>query len=126
MTKMNAVGWFDIFVDDLTRATAFYEAVLDVTLEDLGDPTGETQMKAFPTDMANYGAGGALSKSPHAKPGIGGTILYFMTKDCTAEQERVAEAGGIVIRPKFSIGEFGFVSLCQDTEGNMIGFSSME
>lgn len=38
MTKMNAVGWFDIFVDDLARATAFYEAVLDVTLEDLGTP----------------------------------------------------------------------------------------
>ena len=125
MTKMNAVGWFDIFVDDLDRAAAFYEAVLDVKLEELGDPTGEMQMKAFPTDMGQYGAGGALSKSPHSKPGIGGTVLYFMTQDCTAEQERVAAAGGMVVRPKFSIGEFGFVSLCQDTEGNMFGLSSM-
>lgn len=125
MTKMNAVGWFDIFVDDLDRAAAFYETVLGIKLEQMGDPTGETQMKAFPTDMGQYGAGGALSKSPHAKPGVGGTTLYFMTNDCTAEQERVVKAGGVVARPKFSIGEFGWVALCQDTEGNMFGLSSI-
>jgi predicted enzyme related to lactoylglutathione lyase len=42
------------------------------------------------------------------------------------EEARVADAGGQVIRPKFSIGEFGFVSLCQDSEGNMFGISSMK
>ena len=125
MTKMNAVGWFDIFVEDLDRAVAFYETVLDTKLEQIGDPTGETQMMSFPADMSVYGAGGALSKSPYSKPGIGGTIVYFMTQDCVAEEARVVDAGGIVIRPKFSIGEFGFVSLCQDTEGNMFGMSSM-
>ncbi len=125
MTKMNAVGWFDIFVEDLDRAVAFYETVLDTKLEAIGDPTGETQMMSFPADMSVYGAGGALSKSPHAKPGVGGTIIYFMTADIVAEEARVADAGGVVIRPKFSIGEFGFVSLCQDTEGNMFGMSSM-
>jgi predicted enzyme related to lactoylglutathione lyase len=30
------------------------------------------------------------------------------------------------VRPKFSIGEFGFVSLCMDTEGNMFGVASMK
>lgn len=125
MTKMNAVGWFDIYVDDLDRAVAFYETVLDRKLESMGDPTGESQMMAFPADMGNYGAAGALTKSPHAGPGIGGTIIYFSVADCAAEQARVADAGGIVIRPKFSIGEFGFVALCQDTEGNMFGLNSM-
>lgn len=125
MTKMNAVGWFDIFVDDLDRAVAFYETVLDTKLVAIGDPTGETQMMSFPADMSVYGAGGALSKSPYSKPGVGGTIIYFMTADIFAQEARVADAGGIVIRPKFSIGEFGFVSLCQDTEGNMFGMSSM-
>ncbi|MCK0095664.1 VOC family protein [Yoonia sp. F2084L] len=126
MTKMNAVGWFDIYVDDLPRAVTFYETVLGAKLEPMGDPTGENQMMSFPADMSAYGAGGALTKSPHAKPGIGGTVIYFMAEDCAVEQARVADAGGTVMRPKFSIGEFGFVVLCQDTEGNMFGISSMK
>ena len=125
MTKMNAVGWFDIYVDDLDRAVSFYETVLGQTLEDMGDPTGETQMKAFPADMSAYGAAGALSKSEHARPGVGGTTIYFSVQDCAVEASRVVAAGGVIIRPKFSIGEFGFVCLCQDTEGNVFGMNSM-
>lgn len=126
MKQMNAVGWFDIYVDDLARATKFYETVLDTKLEAMGDPTGESQMMSFPAEMSAYGAGGALTKAPHAGPGVGGTIVYFSVRDCAVEQARVEAAGGKVIRPKFSIGEFGFVALLQDTEGNMIGLNSME
>lgn len=126
MTKMNAVGWFDIYVDDLDRAVAFYEAVLGHKMEDMPDPTGESQMKSFPADMGVYGAAGALTKSPHASPGVGGTIIYFSVQDVAVEQARVADAGGVVIRPKFSIGDFGFIALCQDTEGNMFGMNSMQ
>ncbi len=126
MTKMNAVGWFDIYVDDLNRAVDFYETVLGTKLEQMGDPTGESQMKAFPADMSVYGAAGALTKSPHAGPGAGGTIVYFMAEDCAVEQARVVDAGGQVMRPKFSIGEFGWVCMCQDTEGNMFGFNSLK
>ena len=28
MHKPNAIGWFDLYVDDMDRATAFYETVL--------------------------------------------------------------------------------------------------
>ena len=126
MSKMNAVGWFDIYVDKLDRAVGFYETVLDCKLVPLGDPTGESHMMSFPADMGLYGAGGALTKSAHAKPGAGGTVIYFSTEDCSVEEARVAEAGGKVIRPKFSIGEFGWVTLCQDTEGNTFGISSMK
>ncbi|CUH75407.1 VOC family protein [Tropicibacter naphthalenivorans] len=126
MSQMNAVGWFDIFVDDLDRAVKFYETVFAVTLEAIGDPTGESQMRAFPTEMTGYGAGGAISKSEHAQPGPGGTVVYFQAQDCAVEEARVEAAGGVVLRPKFSIGEFGFVNLCQDTEGNIFGISSMQ
>ncbi|WP_282157242.1 VOC family protein [Shimia thalassica] len=125
MTKMNAVGWFDIYVDNMDRAIAFYEAMLETKLEPIIDPTGESQMMSFPAEMSAYGAGGALTKTTHAGPGVGGTIVYFMVEDCAVQQQRAQEAGGTVIRPKFSIGEFGWVLLCQDTEGNMIGFNSM-
>lgn len=125
MSRMNAIGWFDIFVADMDRAVAFYQSVFDCTLEPIGDPTGESQMMSFPADMSSYGAGGALSKTPHAGPGVGGTVVYFQSGDCAVEEARVAAAGGQVVRPKFSIGAFGFVTLCMDSEGNMFGIASM-
>ena len=42
MAKTNAIGWFDIYVNDMERAVAFYEDVLLQKLENMGDPTGET------------------------------------------------------------------------------------
>jgi predicted enzyme related to lactoylglutathione lyase len=36
----------------------------------------------------------------------------------------VAGAGGTVLKPKMSIGSYGFMSLVLDTEGNTIGLHS--
>jgi uncharacterized protein len=126
MAKTNAIGWFDIYVEDMDRAVAFYERVLQQKLENIGDPTGETQMMSFAGDMQTYGAAGALVKSNHARPGMGGTMVYFSVEDCSVEQARVAAAGGSIVRPRFSIGQFGWVTLCTDTEGNMFGLNSMQ
>ena len=126
MTHMNAVGWFDIYVDDLNRAERFYTSVLGADMEDMTDPTGETQMRSFVPDMNAYGAAGALVKAPYAKPGQGGTQIYFAVQDCSAQQASVEAAGGTVLRPKFSIGAYGYVVLAQDTEGNVIGFNSLQ
>jgi uncharacterized protein len=126
MKKPNAIGWFDLCVEDMDRAVVFYEAVLQQRLEPIDDPTGQTVMRGFSADMSAYGAAGALVKSAHARPGPGGTMVYFSVNDCAVEQARVAAAGGKVVRPKFSIGQFGWVSLCMDTEGNMFGLNSMQ
>ncbi|MCA3268969.1 MAG: VOC family protein [Thalassospira sp.] len=126
MATSNAIGWFDIYVTDMNRAVVFYESVLQQKLVPIGDPTGETQMMSFPANMGLYGAGGALVKSSYARPGLGGTLVYFSVEDCAKEESRIVIAGGKVIRPKFSIGEFGWVSLCEDTEGNLFGLSSMK
>jgi len=45
--------------------------------------------------------------------------------DCAFEESRVINSGGKVERSKMSIGEYGFISLVVDTEGNMIGLHSM-
>lgn len=124
MQKPNAIGWFDLYVDDMDRATAFYETVFQRPLVPIGDPTGETVMRSFPADMGAYGAGGALVRSPQGRPGTGGTLIYFSVDDCAVEAGRVASAGGRLLRSKFSIGEFGWVALCADTEGNPFGLSS--
>jgi predicted enzyme related to lactoylglutathione lyase/AraC-like DNA-binding protein len=126
MDKPNAIGWFDIYVEDLDRAVRFYEQVLDRKLEPIVDPTGETQMMSFPANMGVYGASGALVKSNHSRPGVGGTMIYFSVEDCSVPESRIIAANGQIVRSKFSIGEFGWVTLCVDTEGNMFGLNSMK
>ena len=45
MGNANAVGWFDIYVNNMSRATRFYESVLGLKLEAMTDSTSETEMK---------------------------------------------------------------------------------
>ena len=110
----------------MDRAQTFYETVLDTALSPMDDPTNPTaQMRAFGDDFISHGAGGALVELEHARPGPGGSMVYFACDDCAVEEARVSAAGGSIMRPRFSIGDHGFVSLITDTEGNMIGLSSM-
>lgn len=39
---------------------------------------------------------------------------------------RIPGAGGAVIRPKFGIGEHGYIAIFQDTEGNVVGLHSLK
>lgn len=121
------VVWFEIYVQDMPRARGFYESVFGTALEPLLDPDGELEMLAFPGAMDPQGAGasGALVHMPGAPSGGGGTLVYFACEDCAVEAGRVEAAGGRVHRAKMSIGEYGFVALAYDTEGNMIGLHSM-
>lgn len=123
---MRKIGWFDIYVEDMERAQTFYETVLGTTLSPMDDPNDPTaQMRGFGDDFTSHGAGGALVRLDYAKPGPGGSMVYFSCDDCAVEEARVPAAGGSIVRPKFSIGEHGSVSIITDTEGNMIGLHSV-
>ena len=125
--KMNPVVWFEIYVQDMARAQKFYESVLGRKLEKLGDPNDSSiHMMSFPGDMENYGANGALVKLEGAPSGGNSTLIYFGCEDCADEGGRVASGGGRVEREKMSIGEYGFVVLAVDTEGNTFGLHSMK
>lgn len=127
MKNSNVVGWFEIYVDNMERAASFYEKVFDKKLGTMDDPTDSgMQMRDFPGDMTSYGAAGVLVKMDGFGPGVGGTLVYFAVEDCSVEESRVVDAGGEVTKPKQAIGEFGWMSLCKDTEGNVFGLHSME
>lgn len=119
----NPVGWFEIYVQDMSRAKAFYEAVFDVTLEDAQMPV---DMWMFPMDHQAVGAPGALVQMEGMPSGGNSTVIYFSCEDCATEQARTTAHGGSVFKEKFSIGEHGFIAIVKDTEGNMIGLHSMK
>lgn len=120
----NPVGWFEIYVQDMERATRFYESVLEAKFERLKSP--EVEMWAFPMDMKTVGASGALVKMAGFPAGGHSTLVYFKTEDCATEAGRVVKAGGRIQKEKMSIGEYGFIALAVDTEGNMFGIHSMK
>lgn len=127
MKKTTPIVWFEIYVDNMERASQFYETVLDVKLEPLSTPSIDSMtMNSFPGDMENYGANGALVKMEGVKAGGNSTIIYFGSQDCTTEENRIEKAGGKIFKPKMSIGEYGFITLFFDTEGKMVGLHSMK
>lgn len=125
--KANPAVWFEIYVQDMSRAQKFYETVLAGKLEKLGDPNDAgIQMMAFPMDMGKSGASGALVKVGGFPSGGNSTLVYFACTDCADEGSRVESAGGRLQRQKMAIGEYGFIVLAFDTEGNMFGLHSMK
>ena len=122
--KGNPVGWFEIYVQDMARARKFYEAVTGRKLERL--EAGGLDMWSFPGDMESRGTGGSLVRMEGFPSGGNSTLVYFMCEDCAVEESRVAKAGGRIEKKKFSIGQYGFISLVYDTEGNMFGLHSMK
>ena len=123
MARQNPVGWFEIYVQDMPRARTFYETVLGTTLSAL--PSPDIEMWAFPMSMEQFGASGALVKAPGVSSG-GSTMVYFTCDDCAVEGGRVAAAGGKLHREKMSIGQYGFIALAVDPDGNMFGLHSMQ
>lgn len=123
--KRNPVGWFEIYVDDMGRAQAFYEKVFEVKLQALDSPV--IKMLAFPMEGDVPGCTGALVKMQGAgRPSGNAVIIYFSCVDCAVQAQRAAESGGKIFEEKFPIGQHGFVSLVYDSEGNMIGLHSMK
>jgi len=120
----NPVGWFEIYVQDMDRAKRFYESVLQYKLEKLDSPGMD--MWSFPMATDRWGASGSLVKMDGFPSGGNSTLVYFSCKDCGIQESRVETSSGRIHRKKMSIGQYGFIALAIDTEGNMFGLDSME
>ena len=76
--------------------------------------------------MNRYGTSGTIVHMPGFSAGRNSVIVYFSCQDCSVEEKRLVEFGGRIEKTKFSIGQYGFITLGYDTEGNMIGLHSMQ
>lgn len=124
MKSINPVCWFDINVANLERAKKFYESVFDIKLIDL--PIEWGKQSTFPFENNGTNATGALVEKENYVADSNNTVIYFSSEDCITEECRVEKEGGKIIKAKTPIGEFGFISILSDTEGNTIGLHSSE
>jgi uncharacterized protein len=122
-TPRNPVGWFEIYVQDMERAKDFYQKTFQVALQNL--PSPGIEMWAFPMLPESPGCPGALVKMEGKDSGGGGTIIYFSCEDCAVEAARGLDNGGQIQMEKMSIGQYGFIALILDLDGNRIGLHSL-
>ncbi len=117
----NAINWFEIIVEDLDRATRFYEEVLAQPLR--REVFAGTLQSIFP--HTKPGVGGALVPGARPVAGRGGQIVYLPAEGrLDACLMRVAGAGGAVVTPRTAIGPAGFIAIVRDSEGNHVGLHS--
>lgn len=121
--KHNMVGWFEIPVNDMDRAKAFYETVFKIDIQ-VVDFSG-ILMGWFPDRGEAPGAQGTLIKQESYIPSQEGTLVYFISEDVQNELDSIVAAGGKIYQPKTQISpEHGFMGVFIDTEGNRVALHS--
>ncbi len=119
---INPVSWFEIPVNDLDRAKAFYEAIFEIEM--IISEIGSLKMAWFPWHEGGPGAAGTLVKADSYVPSRLGSMVYFSVDDIDLVLKKVESNGGKILNPKMSIGDYGFVGHFQDCEGNRVALHS--
>lgn len=112
----------EIPITDYRRAVAFYEKILDVSIEEV-DMDG-TQMGVLPSDGQTVNV--VLVRGIDYKPTTDGTVVYLNTgNDLQPTLDKIELSGGKVVVPKTEISpEMGFFAIFIDSEGNKLGLHS--
>lgn len=122
----HAIAWFEIPVQDLARAQAFYEAVTGHALR--REAMGPSQGAVFAYDTPQ-GVGGALMCGPTAPaPATGGTLVYLdASPSLDAALARAVAAGGQVALPRQALPPgMGFFAHITDLDGNRVGLHALD
>lgn len=122
--KVNILNWFEISVNDITRAKKFYETVFSVKMEQ--QEMMGMQMAFFPSADMNGKVAGSLVQSPMHKPSAEGAVIYLNANpDLSVALGNIEKSGGKVVMPKTHISaEVGHMAFFIDTEGNKVGLHS--
>lgn len=123
-SSANILNWFEISVNDITRAKKFYETIFSIKLEEM-DMMG-MKMAMFPYEPMGGKLSGALVQSDMHKPSADGVKIYFNgNPDLDVALSKVAASGGTVVVPKGKISdEVGYMAFFIDTEGNAVALHS--
>lgn len=119
----NLVSIVEIPTIDFARAVAFYQAIMDTSIEEVD--MGGIQMGVLPCEEGSVNV--ALINGSDYRPSADGTIVYLNAgDDLQIVLDRVEPNGGKLIVPKTEIGpDMGFFALFTDTEGNKLGLHSI-
>ena len=109
---------FEIYADDVARASKFYSELFgwEISKWD-GPPQMDYRLLATGTEGPDID-GGITRRPPHGMAGVN----YVDVESIEEYLDKVQAAGGQVLQTKIPIPGVGYIAICQDTEGNPLGF----
>lgn len=123
-TEMKSyISIFEIAASDFARAVKFYQAILDIQIEEM-DMQG-ARMGLFPSEGQTVA--GVIIQSEGYVPSAEGVTIYLNGgEDLQLILDKVEANGGKTMVPKTLIDEEnGYFAWFLDTEGNRIGLHSL-
>jgi uncharacterized protein len=115
---------FELQVDDVERAKAFYAAVFGWQYQDWSSVLGSTYWGITTGAEGEPGINGGLQPRPAPVPDNAGTnsaVLTMQVDDYDAVERKVLDAGGRVALPKFAMPGMAWQGYYLDPEGNTFG-----
>jgi predicted enzyme related to lactoylglutathione lyase len=123
---MNRIVHFEIYVDDMPRATKFYTDVFGWAISEWsgGGMTYMTIMTA-PAGSTELGINGGMIKRPAPAPapeqGLNAFACTVVVENYDVTAAKILAAGGREAMPKFAIPGMAWQGYFLDTEGNTFG-----
>ncbi|MDO5615988.1 MAG: VOC family protein [Cruoricaptor ignavus] len=116
------ISMFEIPATDISRAINFYQAVLDISIEQMD--VEEMQMGIFPYEEQTVT--GIIIQADGYKPSADGVTIYLNAgENLQVVLDKVAKNGGQIILPKTAhADESGYFAVFLDSEGNKLALNS--
>jgi len=120
---VDKVVHFEIPVDDVKRARAFYGSVFEWGIVPMDDmrytlamttPVDETTQSPREPGAIN---GGLMDRQPHTPA----PVITIQVDAIDESLKKVEAEGGSVVTPRTSMGDVGFFAYFKDSEGNVMG-----
>ena len=112
---------FEIYADEVLRATKFYSEVFGWQMHKWDGP--EEYWLAITGGASDPGINGAIMGRPKSNMAGVNFIDVLSIDDFIA---KIQANGGTLVRPKMAIPEVGYSAICNDTEGNPIGLFQVD
>ena len=118
---MPRVVHFEIYADEVERATKFYAEVFGWQIHKWDGP--DDYWRASTGGDGEAGIDGAIQGRP--QPGAIG--MNFIDVESVDDYiAKIQANGGTLVRPKIHIPEVGYTAVCNDTEGNPVGLFQID
>ena len=116
------VSIFEIPATDISRAIEFYQAILDISIENMEIPGMEMGILPYEDQMVT----GVITKGEGYQPSADGVTIYLNAgENLQVTLDKVEKNGGKILVPKTPhADESGYFALFLDSEGNKMGLHS--
>ncbi|KRF50538.1 glyoxalase [Bacillus sp. Soil745] len=122
---MGRIVHFEIHVNDMERAKAFYGEVFGWSFQDWSDYAGMPYFGAVTGNENEHGIDGALMQRQSAPPEIGQALNAFActigVENYDLTEAKIIENGGKLAMPKFALPGMAWQGYYIDPEGNTFG-----